>query len=205
MKNWTKEEILDLLKRNDLAVAKGCVRLFERQVRDEQVSEDTHYTNGRGFNKPDARFMSSIAKWYMKNGKLTPKQVFSARRRILKYAGQLAEIANENSHPIPTRTVVPVVHAEHIPHEISAGNPMMFMEQNAQNRLSFSIEHSDTGWRIGDWPRSFRLVAVGGKLMTIFHLHKYDMYGPEHEQELAGVFYMPEDKEHFAKSLIIND
>jgi hypothetical protein len=93
-KQWTKQEIVDLLTVNDKAVARACVRLFERQTNDERNHEATIHGNGIGFNKVDAKFLSSVAQFYTQNGSITRTQVLVARKKIVKYARQLVEIAN---------------------------------------------------------------------------------------------------------------
>jgi len=93
-KEWTKQEIIDLLMNKDKAVAKACVRLFERQTDDEINHEATIHGNGVGFNKVDAEFLSSVAKSYMCNGFITPRQLLVARKKVIKYARQLTAIAN---------------------------------------------------------------------------------------------------------------
>lgn len=101
---WTKEKIRNLLEKNDMAVARGLVALYTRQTRDEQKMGATRHVNGVGFNSLDAPFLTSLAEqvieWQYGRSSypapLSPTQVKVARKRILKYAGQLAEVANGN-------------------------------------------------------------------------------------------------------------
>lgn len=95
-----KQEIVELLKVNDRAVARAVFVLNERQTADEQNSEATKYHNGVGFTGADARMGTSMAKFYARSGFLTAKQIAYWRKpnkngvmRIAKYAGQLLEIA----------------------------------------------------------------------------------------------------------------
>lgn len=45
----TKDQIIELLNTRPLAIARALVALNVRQVRDEQLSEQTRYNNGVGF------------------------------------------------------------------------------------------------------------------------------------------------------------
>lgn len=101
-KKWKAEEIKEMLKTNDAWVWKALISIYMRQTEDEQVTEETTHNNGVGFNGVDAPFLSSLAKqvirWKEGHGSyrlpLSPKQMEMARKRILKYSGQLAKIAN---------------------------------------------------------------------------------------------------------------
>jgi len=95
MKKWNKENITTLLQTNDTMVTKSLLELFKKQTTDEQRTESTNHTNHQGFTSSDAKRMTSMAKWALKTGFLTPKQTAVVRRCIMKYAGQLAKIANE--------------------------------------------------------------------------------------------------------------
>jgi hypothetical protein len=100
----TKESIVSLLQTNDKAVARALVVLTARQTTDEQVSEQTRYLNGRGFRPCHARMGTSMATFYEKFNRLSPKQVAywrmkdkSGSMRIGIYAGQLLEVAQEKA------------------------------------------------------------------------------------------------------------
>jgi len=102
-KRWMRHEIEHLIESKDKAVCRAVEALFARQTNDEQVAERTKHNNGRGFTGADSRIMSSFAKQIQRwNGfrvkrhklPLSPKQVFVARKRLHKYAGQLTKIAN---------------------------------------------------------------------------------------------------------------
>lgn len=100
----TKADIVQLLNTNDKAVARAVFVLNQRQTISEQSSEHTINRNGVGFTPADARMGSSMAKFYGRNGYLSPKQVAYWRKpnargvpRICKYAGQLLEIATEKA------------------------------------------------------------------------------------------------------------
>ena len=95
-----KQTILNLLDTNDKAIGRALVVLNQRQTLTERASEHTINRNGEGFAPADAKMGSSMAKFFVRNGFLTPKQVAYWRKpnvrgvpRINKYAGQLLEIA----------------------------------------------------------------------------------------------------------------
>lgn len=95
-----KQDIIDLLARNDRAIARALVVLNQRQTADEQATEDTKYQNGQGFRPCHARMGTSMAKFYERHGYLSPKQVAYWRKpqkdgkmRIAIYAGQLLQVA----------------------------------------------------------------------------------------------------------------
>lgn len=91
-KQWTREAVLKLLETNDEALAIGIVRIYERQTADEKMAEDVKHNNGMGFMPSHARFLSSLAKFYLQRGYLTPKQIAKARPKMRKYAGQLLKV-----------------------------------------------------------------------------------------------------------------
>jgi hypothetical protein len=96
----TREDITKLLLTNDRAVARALIVLNNNQTADEQVSESTSYHNGRGFRPCDAYMGTRMAKFYIRNNYLTPKQIAYWRRtnrngdpRIAIYWRQLIEAA----------------------------------------------------------------------------------------------------------------
>jgi hypothetical protein len=115
----TTDTIKELLERNNAAVERALIVLYERQTADEQVSGTTHNKNGRGFNAVDAEILSSFAcQVQAKNGQhsdylgrprklgecLSPKQMAIARRKVVRYVKQLAEVANGKAAPPATAT-----------------------------------------------------------------------------------------------------
>ena len=98
----TKQQIVEMLKTRDVAIAKALVALNTRQTADEQTAETTRYNNGRGFRPCHARMGTSMAQFYLARGYLSPKQIAYWRQvqkdgkmRIEIYATQLLEVANE--------------------------------------------------------------------------------------------------------------
>lgn len=86
---WTKESLRELIRTNDNAVIRGMLRIYEFQTHDEQMAERTEYHNSVGFSGVDAEIMSSFVKWYESHKYLSPKQMEIARKKMVKYAGQL--------------------------------------------------------------------------------------------------------------------
>lgn len=99
-------------------VVRGLEAIYERQTADEKEAEATSHHNGVGFNGIDAAILSSFAKqvkaWKAKPEgaryprPLSEKQLALARKKMKKYAGQLARIAEERAKsaqaPIPVPT-----------------------------------------------------------------------------------------------------
>lgn len=107
-KEWTPDQIKELLAKSDEAVGRALLAILARQTFDEQQAADTKYSNGIGFTAFDAEPMTSMARFYKKAGFLTPKQLAWLRGcpgkqktpRIAKYAGQLADIAREKMEQV---------------------------------------------------------------------------------------------------------
>ena len=95
-KIWTKEEILHLIKTNEMMVGKSLLKLYGKQTPDEQAAHSTRYQNKVGFNGVDANFLSSLAEFYDKYGRLSEKQLVYARKKLRKYAVQLVKMANNS-------------------------------------------------------------------------------------------------------------
>ena len=93
----TKHTIRILLATNDKAVARAMVVLFDRQTQDEKQAESTTHHNNRGFNHGDAKKGTYMARWVLSGRTLTGHHLDRARRMAMRYAGQLAEVANEKA------------------------------------------------------------------------------------------------------------
>jgi hypothetical protein len=94
MKLYSTEEIRSLLEKSDKAVQRAIVALYERQTESERNTEATVEKNGVGFNGFDAKFFSSLAQQIQSGRVLSQKQIAFARKGIMKYSKQLAQIAN---------------------------------------------------------------------------------------------------------------
>lgn len=88
-KTWTKDNLKELLVVNDKAVIKGMLTIYDYQTSHEQASENTVEANGVGFSGVDGFIMSKFSEWYKLKGYLSPKQLAMARKKMLKYTGQL--------------------------------------------------------------------------------------------------------------------
>lgn len=86
---WNKERIVDLLKSNDKAVERAILRIYSFQTDEEKYVGATKTVNGKGFNKMDVELLSSFAVQLRRGHNLSDKQMFIARIKIQKYAGQL--------------------------------------------------------------------------------------------------------------------
>lgn len=102
----TKESLAKLLETSDerkaQIVGRALVVLFNRQVEDEKVSNDTRHLNMRGFAPCDARSGTLTAKYFLKHRSLLDWQIErwlaptpQGYPRIAKYTRQLNEAANE--------------------------------------------------------------------------------------------------------------
>ena len=88
-KEWTKEKVKDLLRTNDKAVKRGLVLIYGFQTYEEQHSDTANTNNGQGFSKYDAEILSSMARQVQNGWQLSEAQLNVARKRIVKYAGQI--------------------------------------------------------------------------------------------------------------------
>ena len=92
---WTAEEIGSLVQRDDRVLYRAIKQLYNRQTAEEKLDGRSTEDNGEGFNKFDAEFMSSLARFLGMRGFLTDKQKECARKKMKKYTKQLTRIANE--------------------------------------------------------------------------------------------------------------
>lgn len=99
----TGTDIINLLRTNDRAVGRALVVLYERQTADEKASENTRHHNNRGFRPCHARMGTSMARFYLRTGYLSPKQLAYWRTegkegmRIGIYWRQLLDAAHKKA------------------------------------------------------------------------------------------------------------
>jgi hypothetical protein len=99
----TKDKITDLLRTNDIAVARALVVLYNNQTFDEKQAQDAKYLNNKGFRPCHARIGTSMAEQYLRTGKLSNAQVRYWRvtgkegMRIGIYTRQLIEAAQKKA------------------------------------------------------------------------------------------------------------
>lgn len=100
----TKETIISLLETNDRAIGRALLVLKARQTADEQATEITRHSNGRGFRPCHARMGTSMATFFEKYNRLSEKQIAywrardrAGNMRIGIYWKQLIEAAQEKA------------------------------------------------------------------------------------------------------------
>lgn len=94
MEAWNAEKIKQKLQSDDTWVERAVMAIFDKQTASEQRLEEAIIKNNVGFNKPDSSLMSYYARWIRSGHHLSGNHLEKARKGILKYAGQLAKIAN---------------------------------------------------------------------------------------------------------------
>jgi hypothetical protein len=102
---WNKWNIRAKLKTDFKWCRRALIVLYQRQTADEQSATRTKHDNDRGFNQPDARRGSELARKAMTPVLFEPWEVIEARKLLMKYAGQLARIANEKERAAKARPV----------------------------------------------------------------------------------------------------
>jgi hypothetical protein len=95
-KKWTKEEVAAKLESDDKWLVRGLLAIHARQTGEEQLRGVTVENNGVGFNGVDSAIMTEMVVFHKHHGYLTAKQISLVRKKLLKYAGQLANIANSS-------------------------------------------------------------------------------------------------------------
>ena len=80
---WSKDKVKATLQVNDTFLIRSLLVIFDNQTQDEKRTESTNHNNGVGFNGSDANILSSFAKFYQKNQRLSDKQLAITRRKML--------------------------------------------------------------------------------------------------------------------------
>ena len=91
---WKKEQIVEKLVASQHWLERGVLAIYERQTADEKQTESTVHHNEVGFSSFDASFLTYIAQYLQSGNHLSNGYVEKVRIRMMKYAGQLAKIAN---------------------------------------------------------------------------------------------------------------
>lgn len=91
---WTTEEIRSKMETDQSWLERGIVAIWKRQTRSEQDMYATVSYNNVGFTAADASYLTYAANWINSGKHLSGKHVEKSRKRMVKYAGQLAKIAN---------------------------------------------------------------------------------------------------------------
>jgi hypothetical protein len=91
---WTKEQMKEFVLNNDKVLYGALLALYDCQTVDEQSVGYTQDHNNMGFNAIDSDFLSSVAESLKKYGRLTDKQKLVTRKKLVKYMGQITNLAN---------------------------------------------------------------------------------------------------------------
>lgn len=91
--NVTKDEIKKKIQEDSRWLERAILAIFMEQTGIERSSFKTIAKNKRGFSSKDAPLMSRYADWLLKGNHLDEKHAAIARKMMIKYAGQLASIA----------------------------------------------------------------------------------------------------------------
>ena len=71
---------------------KCLLKLYEQQEEDEKAISTTQHTNGRGFNKADAPYLTRCVELYKAEKNLVLSRRIEAAERLKKYAKQLSTL-----------------------------------------------------------------------------------------------------------------
>ena len=106
-REYSIDEIKDNLSSNIAWINRALIVITEKnQTADEQVSGDTRWNNGIGWNGVDAKILTSFASQLKKGRVLSPKQVAIAKRKLPKYAKQVLNLIKEGKVPPVKKTPV---------------------------------------------------------------------------------------------------
>ena len=105
---YTKEYVLSLLdgsKKTDFRTPDEWYiyfnqLVFNKQTSDEKSKYETKWHNNVGFNKPDAKLMSAMARLTFEGKELSEDQMQILRDRLPKYAEQIANLVNEGNEVV---------------------------------------------------------------------------------------------------------
>ena len=86
------DAIKDRMKCDDKFLLNCMLKIFSFQTDWEKKDDDTKTLNDEGFNSVDAEFLSSLSNQYIKKGRLSEKQIHYAKKKMIKYAGQIDRI-----------------------------------------------------------------------------------------------------------------
>jgi capsular polysaccharide biosynthesis protein len=133
---WNKERIQGLLEAKTEAVTRACVAIYNLQTSDEAAGHYTRQRNNVGFSQYDAGFCTDMAKKILRGDSLSVKQVYSLRKRMMRYHRQLVEIANAKQsqaqaiEPTIEQALTPAQVDEHMKHEFA-------LREREQERRAF--------------------------------------------------------------------
>lgn len=99
---WDKEKIQALLDSKPEAVIRGLRAVAALQTADEAAGAYTRESNGVGFSKHDAPFLTDMLRQLQAGRTLSPKQFAVTKNKVKRYWRQLAEIANAKAAGQPS-------------------------------------------------------------------------------------------------------
>lgn len=106
LKSMSRDEVKSKIMTDDEYVVGALTAIHSRQTIEEQSSGETLKQNNVGFNSADARILSDFVAHYNRRGFLSAKQIAVARRRLVKYSGQLLDctvvpkpVSRDNASP----------------------------------------------------------------------------------------------------------
>lgn len=92
----TRETIKQNILNDNRWLERAIMAIYRMQTDSEKINKQTEQVNNVGFNSADARLGSYYATYIMKGNRLSGHHIDRARKLIIKYAGQLENIANGN-------------------------------------------------------------------------------------------------------------
>ena len=96
-KVWTRQEIGALIIRNDRAVERAMVSLWEKQEEDERTDAVARHHNGKGFAHWSVGPGTYFANWVRSGRHLSGRHLAKARKIAMFHVGQLTRMANVNA------------------------------------------------------------------------------------------------------------
>jgi len=105
---WTRSALIELMSRNEEALIRAMLRIYDKQTEDEKDYEDTKEWNSVGFSGVHGNIMTKFSKFYQERKYLTLKQKEVIKKIMPKYAGQLLRLMavdnmSDNQHFFKTR------------------------------------------------------------------------------------------------------
>lgn len=96
---WNKETVIEYLEERQDFLFRAIVQIYERQNDNEQDLKQVMTTNGRGFTKGDAKFLSKLAELIIikQTVWINDKEILEAKKRMKKYANQLLIVIKEKN------------------------------------------------------------------------------------------------------------
>ena len=115
---------------------KALMVVYDNQEPDEKTGEQSIHSNGMGFSKFDAKFLTSLARQYRNRGNLSPKQIVFLKKKIGRYWRQILAVSNLQkietaiaAEDAPAITIPPeTVMGEAMPQVAPSGQPELLAE-----------------------------------------------------------------------------